>query len=30
MEPPSSVSHDYGYVYELKKSLYGLKQEPCA
>ena len=30
MEPPSGVSHDYGYVCKLRKALYGLKQAPCA
>jgi len=26
MTPPSSVSHDSGYICKLKKTLYGLKQ----
>ena len=30
MEPPSGVSHDFGYVCKLKKTLYGLKQAPRA
>ena len=30
MEPPSSVSHDFGYVCKFMKALYGLKQAPRA
>jgi len=30
MAPPPGVSHDFGYVYKLKKTLYGLKQTPRA
>lgn len=28
MAPPPSVSHDFGYVYKLKKRLCGLKKAP--
>jgi hypothetical protein len=30
MTPLPSVSHDFGYVWKLKKTLYGLKQAPHA
>ena len=30
IEPPLSVSHDFGYVCKLKKALYDLKQAPRA
>ena len=30
MEPPPSVSHDFGYVCKFMKALYGLKQAFCA
>ena len=30
MAPPPSISHDSGYVCQLKKALYGLKQAPRA
>ena len=30
VEPLPNVSHDFGYVYNLRKALYGLKQAPCA
>ena len=28
MAPPPGISHDSGYVCQLKKALYGLKQAP--
>ena len=28
--PPHGVSHDFGYVYKLRKTLYGLKQASYA
>ena len=30
MTPSPGVSHDFGYVCQLKKMLYSLKQAPCA